>query len=595
MLVVALPSAQASQIAGTSFEQNPQTWRVGPSPSANGTALRVHLRGDTFTLKSMHWRTGAQHVSGAWQLNIVTEDYASGLSAVPASTVMTMLPNAWNTWTLASPVLLTDCHHCVRRLEIIPVGGAEMDFINIGGGASGYIDTQIGSVYGRPPYAEADLVNPAPGPQPSVAATFVMELTGEDPFATAACAGDAGRVLGSPYDTVDLVEIPDGVVGTQIARMVDLDRFTRSNALIDFRAPLTDVTATEVWLELSGGISAPMKVRLQPHVGSWYVMLPTAFMVATRESGGTFTVGIRPVGGSVKWPRLSTSRADAGECDPLVRATWAGSLAHAPNQVDSDFMFLFRPCEAVRLFQDSDGDGFGDPLTHVDSCFHEVTGFVRDASDCDDSSRLRRPDAGEQCNNVDDDCDGRVDAQDPKLQLTVCELTKGICSQTRRTPQSCVGGAWKECTAAAYPQPYEPVEATCDGLDNDCDGLIDQSDLDVVAPACEHQSGVCAGASHPRTSCTSAGWLRCEAQDYGAAYQADETRCDQLDNDCDGEIDEGCARLEAPPAILGTAPARCSVTGTTSIALVLLPVIAFRRRTRERASAGPFPAKCAAT
>lgn len=46
--------------------------------------------------------------------------------------------------------------------------------------------------------------------------------------------------------------------------------------------------------------------------------------------------------------------------------------------------------------------------------------------------------------------------------------------------------------------------------------------------------GVC---SDSRPRCVGGEWLACEASSYGANFEPDETRCDGLDNDCDGQIE----------------------------------------------------------
>jgi len=86
----------------------------------------------------------------------------------------------------------------------------------------------------------------------------------------------------------------------------------------------------------------------------------------------------------------------------------------------------------------------------------------------------------------------------------------------------------------------------CNGLDDDCDGLTDGDDPDLLLDDprdCEYQSGVCSGSTKPATLCVGGVWKPCADVHY-TAFVADyvpepEDRCDGQDNDCDGETDEG--------------------------------------------------------
>ncbi len=143
----------------------------------------------------------------------------------------------------------------------------------------------------------------------------------------------------------------------------------------------------------------------------------------------------------------------------------------------------------------------------------------------------------EECNGKDDDCDGQIDNN---LAPPLCAKQSGLCKGS--TKQTCDGkNGWKECDQAAYTKhhdAYEPSETRCDGLDNDCDG---QADNNLPPKLCDKQSGVCGGT---KATCGGKnGWKPCDDATYKAQVPeySDKEECDGKDNNCDGQIDEGCS------------------------------------------------------
>ncbi len=134
----------------------------------------------------------------------------------------------------------------------------------------------------------------------------------------------------------------------------------------------------------------------------------------------------------------------------------------------------------------------------------------------------------ESCDGLDNDCDGDTDEN---LTGPPAANQLGVCFGSRQT---CAGAAgFVEPDYSSIPG-YEAVEASCDGKDNDCDDLVDE---DLTPPDSSKQDGVCAGSK--ATCGGSAGWRDPDFTQIPDYMPSEYSNCDGLDNDCDGEIDDG--------------------------------------------------------
>ena len=159
----------------------------------------------------------------------------------------------------------------------------------------------------------------------------------------------------------------------------------------------------------------------------------------------------------------------------------------------------------VFFFRDQDGDGYGDDTDRVEAC-QAPEGFVAMGGDCNPFSPAVRPMAGELCNGVDDDCDGRSDAQETSFDDTDDGTTTrfpcssqamGVCQPGTFRCRPVGNSVRRECVSARQPALVDQ----CDSLDNDCDGTVDEQPNCGGVPAL--LSGVVIGTQHGTTGPTS--------------------------------------------------------------------------------------------
>ncbi|MFB6372309.1 MAG: MopE-related protein [Bradymonadaceae bacterium] len=215
------------------------------------------------------------------------------------------------------------------------------------------------------------------------------------------------------------------------------------------------------------------------------------------------------------------------ETEPIILAEDTGS--EDTGTMDADAAVCDAADEELCNGEDDDCDGVTD-----ESCACEFDGTsvgVCKAGLIDEEGNCKAPpgysENEETCDGQDNDCDG---VTDEKCECTFKHRAKGVCANALIGPDN---GACSE------PQVYENDESTCDGKDNDCDGIADEECNCVhgetrpcyTGPDGTNGFGQCAPG---REACKTGAWTgSCRNQVTPSA-----SLCDGKDNDCDGDADE---------------------------------------------------------
>ena len=240
--------------------------------------------------------------------------------------------------------------------------------------------------------------------------------------------------------------------------------------------------------------------------------------------------------------------ADATDCDDAAADRHPGAFETCDGEDDDcDGIVDEGAVDAGVWHADLDGDGHGDPDAPTEACTPPPD-HVADATDCDDSDADIHPGADEYCNGVDDDCDGEVDEDDAEDALTwFADLDGDGFGDPDAATLACAAPPGYVADATDCDDGdgdvFPGADETCNGIDDDCDGEVDEDEaLDALTwyedadgdgfgnlwstwEACAPPPGYVANAED------------CDDEDPAVSPLAEEI-CDGIDNDCDPSTNE---------------------------------------------------------
>jgi len=247
-----------------------------------------------------------------------------------------------------------------------------------------------------------------------------------------------------------------------------------------------------------------------------------------------------------------------GDCDDADATVYPGVIDlcngidnDCDGNIDDDALF-------TTYYLDNDGDNYGDQLfAGTTFCYVPAAPYVLDNTDCNDADASINPGASEICNAIDEDCDGIADDG-----LTFTTYYKdndgdGYGDGTYGTATTCDGAPatyvadntdCEDFNDAINPAAIE----VCNFIDDNCSGISDEG-LPILT---FYQDADGDNFGNPLATLEACGpygamWITnnedCDDTN-DAVYPGATEICDGLDNNCDGNVDDGIVTATISPS-----------------------------------------------
>ena len=166
---------------------------------------------------------------------------------------------------------------------------------------------------------------------------------------------------------------------------------------------------------------------------------------------------------------------DCDDSDPTV----SPAAEEIRDAVDNDCNGEIDDGVLNLYFSDADEDGYGDPLSPIESCSIAV-GMTTDNTDCNDSDAQVSPSGIEVCDGIDNNCDGLSDEDTAQgTQIYYADYDGDGFGDVNAPQPSCaqpIGFTTDDTDCDDNNDTISPNGTEiCDFLDNDCDGQTDES------------------------------------------------------------------------------------------------------------------------